>query len=224
MRLNWSLRLGKSSRRSHTRPAFPPCWLPPKIGGPVYRKYEIYEVLPDGCSQKVNVVTGLEFAKLALQGLAKRTSNECFAADAKTRQIVMQRNVPRPKWRTMKHIFHIAYDEERGFRRAELLRARGYGVLSAIGNDAAEIALSTIHDVDLFIVGQAAPQETRREMVNWLKARFPGVKILAINPPGQQVFGADFNVRENDPERWLQVVTQRLGNTTIDLAGRHSAS
>ena len=97
-------------------------------------------------------------------------------------------------------------------------------LLSAIGNDAAEIALSTIHDVDLFIVGQAAPQETRREMVNWLKARFPGVKILAINPPGQQVFGADFNVRENDPERWLQVVTQRLGNTTIDLAGRHSAS
>ena len=110
----------------------------------MYRTYEIYEVLPDGSSQKVNVITGLEFVKLALQGLAKRTNNECFAADAKTRQIVMQINVPRPKWRTTKHIFQIAYDEERGFRRAELLRARGYGVFSVIGNDAAKIALSTI--------------------------------------------------------------------------------
>jgi len=190
----------------------------------VYRTYEIYEVLPDGSSQRVNVITGLEFVKLALQGLAKRTNNECFAADAKTRQIVMQINVPRPKWRTTKHIFQIAYDEERGFRRAELLRARGYGVFSVIGNDAAKIALSTIQDFQLFIVGHAAPEEDRREMVDWLKELFPGVKILAINPPGQQVLGADFNVRENDLERWLWVVIQKLGNPKIDPALRHAAS
>jgi len=61
-------------------------------------------------------------------------------------------------------------------------------------------------------------------MVDWLKEQFPGVKILAINPLGQQVFGADFNVRENDPERWLRVVIQKLGNPTIGSALRHAAS
>ena len=172
----------------------------------MYRTYEIYEVLPDGSSQKVNVITGLEFVKLALQGLAKRTNNECFAADAKTRQIVMQINVPRPKWRTTKHIFQIAYDEERGFRRAELLRARGYGVFSVIGNDAAQIALSTIQDFQLFIVGHAAPEEDRREMVDWLKAKYPSVRILALNLPGHELSGADYNVRLDSHKPWLPMV------------------
>jgi hypothetical protein len=189
----------------------------------MHRVYEIYEVLPGGSPEKVNVVTGLEFAKLALQGLAKRTNNECFAADARTRQIVMQLNVRPPKWQTTKYIFQIAYDEEKGLRRAQLLRARGYGVFSVIGNEAAKVALSTIQDLELFIVGYAAPEETRREMVDWLKTEYPTVKILAINPPDQQVLGADYNVRENDPERWLRVVIQKLGDPTVDPAVRKTA-
>lgn len=59
------------------------------------RVYEIFEVPPNGSPQRVSVVSGVEFAKFALEGLAKRTSNECFAADANTRQIVMQLNVAR---------------------------------------------------------------------------------------------------------------------------------
>ena len=35
-------------------------------------------------------MSDLEFSLLTLRELAKRTSNECFAADAKTRQIVAQ--------------------------------------------------------------------------------------------------------------------------------------
>jgi hypothetical protein len=47
------------------------------------REYEIFEVLPNGSALRVTAVSGLEFAQLTLQGLAKHTSNECFAADAK---------------------------------------------------------------------------------------------------------------------------------------------
>ena len=177
----------------------------------MYRTYEIFEVLPDGTPKRFNVVSGLEFARLALQELARRTNNECFAADAKTHQLVMQMNIPQQKWQTVKHIFQIAYDEEREVRRAGLLKARGYDVISVLGNEAAKIALSTVLNLQLFIIGHAALSETRREMVDWLKTHYPTVKILAINPPNQKVlFGADFNVRVSDSQRWLRVAIQKL--------------
>jgi hypothetical protein len=57
-------------------------------------KYEIFEVLQNGSVRRVAVVSGFEFAKVTLHELAKRTLNECFAAEAKTRQVVAQLNVP----------------------------------------------------------------------------------------------------------------------------------
>lgn len=74
----------------------------------MHRVYEIFEVPPNGSPQRVTVVSGVEFAKVALQGLAERTSNECFAADAKTRQVVMQLNMRPAK---LRRIFVISYDE-----------------------------------------------------------------------------------------------------------------
>ena len=99
----------------------------------MHRVYEIFEVWPDGSTVKRAVVSGLEFAKVMLDALAKRTSHECMAADAETHQVVAQRNVPRAKGRAAKRIFQIAYDEGIGFRRAQLLRELGYGVISVLG-------------------------------------------------------------------------------------------
>lgn len=170
----------------------------------MHRVYEIFEVPPNGSPQKVSVVSGVEFAKAAVEGLAKRTSNECFATDARTRQIVMQLNVAPAK---LRRIFVISYEEEIGARRAELLRSRGYGVISVIGNDAAKVLLSSIQHYELFIVGHAAPEEARREIVDWLKAQYPKVKILALNPPDQQVPAADYNAPENALKNWLPIVS-----------------
>lgn len=152
---------------------------------------------------------GLEFAKLMLEALAERTTNECFAADEKTHQIVAQMNVPSAR-RTIKRIFQIFYDEQAGLRRAELLRGRGYGVLSVWGNDATKVLLSSVQSYDLFIVGHAAPEENRKEMVDWLKSKYPKVKILALNPPHQQMRNADYNAIQNRPESWLPFVLERL--------------
>ena len=173
----------------------------------MHRVYEIFEVWPDGSTVKRAVVSGLEFAKVMLDALAKRTSHECMAADAETHQVVAQRNVPRAKRRTAKRIFQIAYDEGIGFRRAQLLRELGYGVISALGNEAAKVLLSSIQHYDLFIVGHAAPESSRREIVAWLKANYPRVKILALNPPRQQMTDADYNAIQNGPETWLPIVT-----------------
>ena len=177
----------------------------------MYRVYELFEIMPTGSPHRVSVVSGLGFAKAALQRLAKDTTNECYVADRETHQIMMQINVARAT-RAARRIFHIAYDEYLGLRRSELLRARGYAVISVSGNEAAKLLLSSIQHFDLFIVGHAAPEETRREIVGWLKAEYPGVKILALNPPHQQVLRADCNARQNRPETWLPIVAQLLGD------------
>jgi len=179
----------------------------------MHRVYEIFEVMPNGTPQRVTTILGVEFAKLALQGLAKRTKNECFAADAKTRQVVMYMNVPQARSRATRTIFQICYDEQEEVLRAGLLKSRGYDVISVNGNEAAKVVLSSIQHYDLFIVGHAAPKETRREMVAWLRANYPGVKILALNPPNQQILGADYNVRQNGPETWLPIVSEQLSNS-----------
>src|SRR5207244_7047991 len=103
-------------------------------------------------------------------------------ADARTHQVVAQRNVPQAKGRTVKRIFQIAYDEGIGFRRAQLLRELGYGVISALGNEAAKVLLSSIQHYDLFILGHAAPESSRRAIVAWLRANYPRFKIIALNP------------------------------------------
>ena len=174
----------------------------------MYSVYEIFEVLPDGSTLKFSRVSGLEFAKLALQELAKRTRNECFVADARTRRVVAQLNVSKEKWRATKRIFQIAYDEQIGLRRAQMLRSLGYGVITVIGNDPARVLLTSIQHYDLFIVGHAAPEETRTEMVDWIKVKYPRVKILALNSPHQQLLNADYNATLNGPENWLPIVTQ----------------
>jgi len=174
----------------------------------MYSVYEIFEVLPDGSALRISRVSGLEFANLALQELAKRTKNECFIADARTRRVVAQLNVSQGKLRATKRIFQIAYDEQLGLRRAELLRSLGYGVISVIGNDPAKVLLTSILHYDLFILGHAAPEETRTEMIDWIKVKYPRVKILALNAPHQQLLNADCNVTLNGPENWLPLVTQ----------------
>ena len=178
----------------------------------MYRLYEVIEVLPNGSRQMVTVASSLEAAKAALQTLAQRTHDECFAVDRTTRQIVMQMNVSRAKLRA-KRVFQIGYAEEPTFRRTELLKSHGYSVMEVIGNRAAKAVLSSIPHYDFFIVGDAAPEKTRGEMVDWLKAHYPGVKVLAFNPPNQQIPNADYNVLENGPENWLPIISQELASS-----------
>src|SRR5437660_12712319 len=170
--------------------------------------------MPDGSSVKRAAVSGLEFAKLALEELSNitRYGNDGVAGDRDIHQVVAQMNVPL-SGRSIKRIFQIAYDEESRLQRAELLFGCGYGVISVLGNEAAKLLLSSIQHYDLFIVGPDAPEETRREIVDWLKENYPLVKILAMNPPDQQVPKADYNAEQDGPENWLPIVKERLINS-----------
>jgi len=103
--------------------------------------------------------------------------------------------------------FPNRYDEKLGLRRAELLRSLGYHVISVIGNDPARVLLTSTQHYDFFMVGHAAPEEARTEMIDWIRVKYPRVKILALNPPHQQLLNADYHGTLNGPENWLPIDT-----------------
>ena len=108
-------------------------------------------------------------------------------------------------------VFQIAYDGGRATARTSVLRLQGYEVVSVIGNEAAKVVLSMPEQYDFFIVGHAADDQVREEMVLWLKAHYPGVRILALNPPKvSELAGADYNVKLNGPETWLPIIATAL--------------
>jgi hypothetical protein len=174
---------------------------------PVEREYELFEQLPDGSPMWRGQASGLHGVRLKLQEIARTTTNECFAMYLPTKEIVARLNLGAGK----PLVVQIAYDNRLATARTEVLRLHGYEVVSVIGNEAAKAVLGLPQHCDLFIVGHAAPEESRTEMVAWLKMKYPGVRIIALNSPKiRELVGADYNVTLNGPEVWLKIVSGAL--------------
>ncbi len=148
----------------------------------------------------MEVSPDLERAKARVKILATSSPGEYIIANQETGEKVSI------KGQTKRILFQIGYDEKGINARAELLRRFGHEVISVTHNEAAKVALSSYHDVDLFIVGHTAPEQTRKEMVAWLKTNYPKVKIVALNPSKEQLDGADYNVVLNAQDEWLSLL------------------
>jgi surfactin synthase thioesterase subunit len=179
--------------------------------------YNLFECLPDGSVMWRGSVKGLESARLKLQELAEGTDNDHFAIRLPAREVVFRADADRSAAELAKRVFQIAYTEHLRQQRADLLRGHGYGVVSVIGNEAAKTLLTALRlrgdDIALFMVGHGAPESVRNEMVAWLRSRYPSVRIIALNPPNQQIQAADFNVLQNGPELWLRLLVSTAGGS-----------
>lgn len=98
----------------------------------------------------------------------------------------------------------------RGDDTAELLRSRRIRCNHRGGQPEGQSPIRLHSLLDLFI--HAVAEAIREEMVDWLREKYPGVKILALNLPGQQLSNVDFNAL-NGPENWLSIVTEQLANS-----------
>jgi hypothetical protein len=179
----------------------------------VEREYELFERLPDGCPIWRGHASGLRNAHLKLDEIARSTKHECFAVDLSAKEIVARLNVPQPRSAGSKPlVFQIGYDNNLANARTDLLRLYRYDVVSVIGNAAAKVVLSMPQQCDLFLIGHEASEETRKQMVEWLKANYAGVQILALHSPASRKLSqADYNVKSNGPKRWLRWVRIALG-------------
>lgn len=143
----------------------------------------------------------LESARARVNALAASSPSEYIIVNQKTGEKISIK----PKSKRI--VFQIGYDERELKARAEVLRRFGHEVTSVGDNTAAKTALATIRDVDLFILGHSAPDETVQEMLAWLRANYPNVKILALNPSkNRELPGADYNVTLNDYDEWLSLL------------------
>jgi len=177
------------------------------------RDYDLFEQFPDGSSLWRGRAAGLAEVRRKLTELSATTANECYAIHLSTKEVVARVNLggSRPKI-AKKLVGQIAYDNAVAINRTNLLRAQGYEVVSVIGNEAAKLVFDLAPSWNLFIVGYGASNEVREEMVAWLKAKFPSVPVLALNPPAvQELPGADYNVKQNGWESWLPIVINTLG-------------
>lgn len=149
----------------------------------------------------MEVAPDMERAKARVKVLMVSSPGEYLIMNQKTGERV---SVKPPVKRIL---FQIGYDEKGLNARAELLRRFGHEVISVSGNESAKLALASYRNVDLFIVGHTATDQTRAEMVDWLKANYPKVKIVALNPSrDRQLAGADCNVILNDTDEWLSLL------------------
>jgi hypothetical protein len=161
--------------------------------------FDIFKVESSGL-RWMEAAAELERARARVKVLAASSPGEYMIANQETGERIFI------KAQTKRILFQIGYDEKGLNARAELLRRFGHEVISVTHNEAAKVALSSYRDVDLFIVGHTAPEQTRKEMVAWLKANYPKVKIVALNPSRNQLTGADYNVVLDDHDEWLSLL------------------
>ena len=167
-------------------------------------EYDIFEKLPDGSPLWHAHSVGLRAATILLTNVARNTPHECFAIQLRENRVVARANIGHGTGRKP-IVFQIAYDHKLSVYRADALRQHGYEVITAIGNDAAKLILTQTEPYHFFLLGESGAIEKRRDMVQWLKLKFPKVPVLAVNPLGMETPGADLNLEQAHPESGCQL-------------------
>jgi CheY-like chemotaxis protein len=162
--------------------------------------FHIFKVQSDGSLRWIEAAADLERAKARAKVLAASAPGEYAITNMTGEKIAV-------KFPPKRIMFQIGYDARELNVRAELFRRVGHEVISVADNEAAKNALTSIHNVDVFVVGHTAPEQTRMEMVDWLKTNFPKVKIVALIPSAnRQLPRADCNVVVNDREELFSLL------------------
>ena len=162
--------------------------------------FHIFKVQSDGSRRWMEGAVSVECAKARVKALGASSPGEYVITNL-TGQKIWVKSQPK------RIMFQIGYEESELNARAELFRRVGHEVVSVADNEAAKRALGSFCNVDVFVVGYKAPEQTRKEMVDWLKANFPKVKIVALIPSAAgQLPSADYNLVLNDLDDWMTLL------------------
>jgi hypothetical protein len=166
----------------------------------MFPPFHIFKVQSDGSLRWMEAAEDVERAKARVRVLAVSSPGE-YVITNMTGERISIKALPK------RIVFQIGYNEKELNARADLFRRCGHEVISVPDNEAAKQALDSIHNVDIFVVGQAAPEQTRKEMVDWLRANFPKIKIVALIPSANhKLQSADYNVVLNDWDEWISLL------------------
>jgi len=166
----------------------------------MFSPFHVLKVQNDGTLHWMEGAVSVERARARLKILAASSRAEFVITNLTGKKIWMESQGKRI-------MFQIGYDEKELNARAELFRCCGHEVISVVDNEAAKRVLVSTQNVDVVVVGHKAPEQTRKEIVDWVKANFPKVKIVALIPsPNRQLPRADYNVVLNDFYEWSSLL------------------
>jgi len=166
----------------------------------MFPPFHIFKVQSDGSLRWMEAAADVERAKARVRVLAVSSPGE-YVITNMTGEKIFIKTLPK------RIVFQIGYNEKELNSRAELFRRCGHEVISVADNEAAKQALTSIPNVDIFVVGHPATEQTRKEMVDWLKTNFPKVKVVALIPSAShQLQRADYNVVLNDWDEWISLL------------------
>ena len=160
---------------------------------------DIFKEQPDGSLRWLAAAASMETAEARVKKLPPGTY-VILSDQGMARRISIQ--LP-----AKQIVFQIGYDDDRGSAAREtLFRSFGHEVVSVADNGAAKRALASISNVDVFILGHTAPEQTRKEMADWIKVNFPKAKIVALIPSAvPELWCADYNVPQRDWAAWVSL-------------------
>ena len=109
-------------------------------------------------------------------------------------------------------ILQVAYYHPLQELRAEMLRAAGYLVTSASGNnDAMRLDVALIAAADLILVGSSADHSVRIAIVHWFKLHYPNIPVVVLQFHEWERFAeADVSSMSEDPAIWLAEIASTL--------------
>jgi hypothetical protein len=162
-------------------------------------QFDIFKVQLDGSLHWLAAATSMEAAEVRVKRLPP--GNYVILADQHTPKRISIKSPAK------QIVFQIGYDDDKGSTAREMLfRSFGHEVISVADNDDAKRALASIPDVDVFVLGHTAPEQTQGEMVDWLKVSFPNARIVALIPSAsRQLLCADYNVPQSDWAAWVSL-------------------
>jgi hypothetical protein len=162
-------------------------------------QFDVFKVEPDGSLRWLAAAPSMETAEARVKRLPP--GKYVIIADQHTPKRI---SIESP---AKQIVFQIGYDDDKGSTAREtLFKSFGHEVISVADNDAAKRALAAILNVDVFILSHTAPEQTRKEMVDWLKVNFPKAKIVALIPSASpQLLCADYNVPQSDWAAWVSL-------------------
>jgi hypothetical protein len=76
-----------------------------------------------------------------------------------------------------------------------------------LGNGQARRVLEDQTDYDLVVIGWSGSDTERRDIVRWVKARSPRLRVIALyGASGHEITEADFNSPSENPDEWFAAV------------------
>jgi len=176
-----------------------------KSWNPLYDLFQIDGGCPIWCTQ----VAGLIHAGFKLREISSNSPNECYAIQRSTNYVVARLNLPARVGAP--RVFHIAYDLTLADKLARELPWHGLRFSYAAGNNLAYTILMTPMKCNAFMLGYAAPIETRRDAAAWLADNYPDVPVVALKSIGEpDVDPAKFNIELDGDGALLAVLAQAL--------------